>query len=175
MNQATLRTEAQPQPSASSHPGELTVIYGKGAFASGQRLATELLVDGLIQRGWTVRVIATPLQDRTQSHAPWAARMQLLGRLLVAWLRGIVAAFGARPLYVNLGQTRFAMLRDGLPLLVRGARGKRDCAVISLHGNLFTHWHAASLEARLLRRLARPARYVTILGTRQRDALVALG
>jgi glycosyltransferase involved in cell wall biosynthesis len=154
-----------------------TFIYGKGDFVSGQSLASELVIAGLRERGWRIDVITILLLDRMQKSDPRrVGRLLVLAcRLLVAWCGGLGVALGSRALYVNLGQTRFALLRDGLPLLVKGLFARDGRAVISLHGSLFLDWGYRSLEARLLRRILRAARYVTVLGERQKQALVRLG
>ncbi len=154
--------------------GSATVIYGKGSFPSGQRLASEMLIVGLQARGWSINVITTPLQDRTGSSSRLLGYVSLLFHLLWVWIQALVAAVEQRSLVVNLGQTRFAMIRDGFPLLVHTILRRRDNAIVSLHGNLFTGWDPTSSQARLLRRLTQPARYVTVLGEHQRACLVAM-
>ncbi|HEY6563482.1 MAG TPA: glycosyltransferase family 4 protein, partial [Pirellulaceae bacterium] len=155
-------------------------IYGNAPGFSGQRFASEILIDGLRQRGWDVRVIKTPVKNRLEDRS-WLERIGhwiALGvQFLVAWCRCAVAAIGFDLLHVNLGQTPFSMLRDGFPLLLRGIPGLRrqQRAIISLHGHVFMQWNFHTWEARFLRTLMRSASYVTILGPKQKDRLSQLG
>ncbi len=157
---------------------QVTFFYGSGGGFSGQRFASETLVAGLRQRGWPVSVINTPVLDRVGEYNLWKrlGEKPALGlRLLVAWLKGLWVSLNPVIIYINLGQTRFALLRDGLPLLIRGLFTHNRLAVVSLHGSLFMGWDRHSWEARLLRRITDAARYVTILGPRQKQRLVELG
>ena len=165
-------------PGAKESGRKVTCLYGSGTGFSGQRFASELLIAGLGQRGWQVGIIKTPLLDRVEGHSRGRRFLEKLGlglRLLAAWLKGVWVALGPAILYVNLGQTRFALIRDGLPLLVRRIFSRDRRAVISLHGNLFMAWHQRSLEARLLCQMARPARYITVLGPSQKERLIKFG
>lgn len=155
-------------------------IYGSGHGFSGQRFASEMLMMGLRQRGWSVEVIQTPVLDRV-SASSWSSevgeRLMLTLRLLSAWLKGLRLALGSEILHVNLGQTCFALLRDGFPLLVRSvlAPYRQTQAIVSLHGNVFMSWNDQSVETRLLRQIAKTVRYVTVLGPRQKDRLARFG
>jgi glycosyltransferase involved in cell wall biosynthesis len=152
-------------------------IYGSGRGFSGQRFASEMLVEGLRRRGWQVGVIQTPVLDRigeSNSEKGWGELLVLGLHLLAAWLKGLWLVSRPEMLHVNLGQTRFALLRDGLPLLVRSILGSSQ-AIISLHGNVFMGWDKQSLEVRLLRRMVRAARYITVLGPNQQKRLGDFG
>jgi glycosyltransferase involved in cell wall biosynthesis len=157
---------------------KVACLYGSGTGFSGQRFASELLIAGLGQRGWQVEIIKMPLLDRLEGHSSGKRLLEKLGlgvRLLAAWLKGLWIALGPVILYVNLGQTKFALIRDGFPLLVRGVLSRDGRAVISLHGNLFTAWKQPSFEARLLCQMTRSARYITVLGPNQKERLAELG
>jgi glycosyltransferase involved in cell wall biosynthesis len=156
---------------------KIHLIYGSGRGFSGQRFASEMLLAGLRQRGWVVEVIQTPVLDRvseSNNKNRLGEKLELGLRLLVAWSKGLWLALQPEILHVNLGQTRFALLRDGLPLLVRSLLGSSR-AIISLHGNVFMSWDKRSLEVRLLRRMARAARYITVLGPNQQKRLGDFG
>jgi hypothetical protein len=132
---------------------KVTCVYGSGRGFSGQRFASELLVSGLRQRGWQVVVVTTPLLDRIGEYSRGKRLREKLGmglRLVVAWLKGLGIALRPGILYVNLGQTRFALIRDGLPLFVRSLVPHDRRAVVSLNGNVFMGWAYHSLEARLM-------------------------
>jgi glycosyltransferase involved in cell wall biosynthesis len=95
---------------------------------------------------------------------------------LLAWLRsGQMLAAPRGSLCVNLGQTRFAFLRDAVPLLVGRMTFERSRITVSLHGSLFMAWSDGSWDVRVFRGLLRLAGTVTVLGERQRARLLALG
>jgi glycosyltransferase involved in cell wall biosynthesis len=149
-------------------------IYGKGTVTTGQQRASELAIQGLRARGWRVREIATPLLDRT-GRATGGHLVSLAARLATSWVRGLVCVFGPHPVCLNLGQTRFALVRDGFPLLTGGVLARSRRAVVSLHGSVFAQWALDSLEARLLRGIVSAAAHVTVTGQGQREQLVRLG
>jgi glycosyltransferase involved in cell wall biosynthesis len=96
-------------------------------------------------------------------------------RLAGAWVRGTAAICSADVAYVGLGQTSFALMRDGVPLLAADLLGSKAGAVVSLNGNLFAEWEGGSLQAQFLRRIVHVASYVTVLGPQQRDHMIRLG
>jgi glycosyltransferase involved in cell wall biosynthesis len=155
-----------------------TFFYGCSRGHSGQRFASEMLVTGLRQRGWQIRVVTTPLLDRIgeyRSEKRIAKTLMLGLRLIVAWLKGLWIALRPGILYVSLGQTRWALLRDGFPLLIRRLFPRQTGTVISLNGNVFMGWHDHTLEAKLLRHMAHAARYVTVVGPNQQRRLREIG
>jgi glycosyltransferase involved in cell wall biosynthesis len=156
----------------------VTFFYGSGSGFSGQSFASELLAGGLRQRGWQVNVVHTPLLDRMGGHHGGRRvqeKLVLALRLISVWLIGLWVALRPGVIYVNLGQTRLALLRDGFPLLIRRLFTRNRRAVVSLHGSVFMGWDYYSLEARLLRHAIHAARYVTVLGPNQKKRLVELG
>ena len=157
---------------------KVTCLYGSGTGFSGQRFASELLIAGLGQRGWQVGIIKTPLLDRVEGHSRGKRLLEKLSlglRLSAAWLKGVWVALGPVIFYVSLGQTKFALIRDGVPLLVRGIFSRDKRAVIALNGSLIMGWNQRSLEARLLCQMARSARYITVVGPHQKAQLVEIG
>jgi hypothetical protein len=145
---------------------EVTFLYGKGPGFSGQRIASELIIQGLRQRGWQVQVINTPVLDRINAHNRSKlilTRLALGWHLLEAWSKAFWSGIRSEVLYVNLGQTTFALIRDGLPLLIKSIFEREGRAIVSLHGNVFMEWADYSLEAKLFRFMTRPVRFITIL------------
>ncbi len=133
-----------------------------------------MVMRGLAERGWDCRALPQPVLERDRGGV--AVHLHFALQLLAAWarsLRMVAATHGS--LCVNLGQTRMAFLRDGLPLLIGWIRFGRARIVISLHGSLFMRWPVSSLNARLFRFLLRRAGTVTVLGERQRERLSMLG
>ena len=155
-----------------------TFYYASGLGFTGQSLASMLLANGLRQQGWQIKIINTPTFSRVTEQSQVQiifTKVTLILRLLMAWLKGLWAAVAFDLLYVTLGQTRYALIRDGFPLLVRRVLALNGRAAIALHGNLFMNWGYHSVEAKLLRQIVWPARYVTILGPNQQQKLVDLG
>ncbi len=163
-----------PTETSSLRRGTVYFCFADPAGFSGQKAATELVINGLAQRGWMCRRLPQPVLDRSDGRRLAAARY--LFRVLVSWIRSF-RLLGARGgwLGVNLGQTRAAFLRDAIPLLLGRAGLGRTRVIISLHGSLFMQWANGSLEARVFRFLLHHAGTVTVLGEPQRARLLALG
>jgi glycosyltransferase involved in cell wall biosynthesis len=141
---------------------------------SGQKAATELVIKGLTKRGWICRWLPQPVLDR-DSGRPLALVRYFLG-LLGAWMRSFrLLGAGGGWLCVNLGQTRAALLRDAVPLLLGRAGVGRKRVVVSLHGSLFMHWADDLLETRVFCFLLRNAGAITLGGNQQQSRLLALG
>jgi glycosyltransferase involved in cell wall biosynthesis len=155
-------------------PGPIYFCYADPAGFSGQKAATELVLNGLARRGWVCRRLPQPVLDRS-SGGRLAPVHYLLG-VLKAWIRAC-RLLGARGgwLGVNLGQTRAAFLRDAIPLLLGRTGLGRARVILSLHGSLFMQWTNRSLETRVFRFLLKNAGLVTVLGEQQRARLIALG
>ena len=158
----------------------LSAFYPNNTGFSGQRFASELLLDGLRKNGWQVVVVHSPALDRLSetgnNRVVFALQTaQIIFKLFLAWLKVLACGWKNTILYVNLGQTKFALLRDGLPLLVRKFLYSYKAAVISLHGNVFMKWEAQSLSAKFLRGISKQTNYLTVLGTQQKLKLVELG
>ncbi len=156
----------------------ISFFYGSGSGFSGQRFALELLIKGLRQRGWHVQIVNTPLLNRVAEHSGagiYASRLGLALHLLIAWMKGLRLAFGPGIMIVGLGQTKFALIRDGFPLLFKRIFVRSGRAIIALNGNLLMHWDYHSLEAKFLRSLAQAAGYITVVGPNQKTQLIALG
>ncbi len=159
---------------ASRPRGTVYFCFADPAGFSGQKAATEMVMRGLVARGWDCRRLPQPVLDRNQRSRLAGGRY--LFDLLTAWGRAcrLLVARGGW-LCVNLGQTRAAFFRDAIPLLLGRIGLSRERVIVSLHGSLFMHWPPASLETRLFRFLLRNAGRVTVLGERQRARLLELG
>jgi glycosyltransferase involved in cell wall biosynthesis/peptidoglycan/xylan/chitin deacetylase (PgdA/CDA1 family) len=142
---------------------------------SGLREATRLIQENIDKFRWRSRWIDMPALDRDRE-------VTILG-LLDYLFKGLVAvaSYGSiclvdRPvLHVTLGQTRAAMLRDGLPYLLTTGWRRRPLGIFSLHGSLFTKWQKRSVEALWLRLLVRRGQFLTVLGERQQRHACSLG
>lgn len=159
---------------SSAPRGTVWFCFADPAGFSGQKAATELVMGGLAGRGWVCRRLPQPVLDRSRGRAPELLRYAL--GVIGAWARAtrLLAARGGW-LWVGLGQTRAAFLRDAVPLLLGRLGLGRARVVISLNGNLFMDWGDLSTEARAFRFLLMNAGVVTVVGERQRARLLALG
>ena len=153
---------------------QLIVFYASGTGFSGQRLATEIVIEGLENKGWQVEAVPTPALDRVGSNSK-LGYLTLSANLFLVWLKGLTVAFSRTLIYVNLAQTKYGMIRDGFPLLARSVLPLKSRAVLSLHGSLFLEWQANSLEARLFKQMSRAANVITVLGPSQKNKLIDLG
>ncbi len=154
-------------------PGSIYFSFADPVGFSGQKAATELVIKGLSARGWACRRLPLPVfrdSGRPTSPVPFAAG------LVAAWARALrlTTARGAW-LCVNIGQTRFAFIRDAVPLLVgRAGLGRRRICIV-LHGSLFMRWARDSFDARAFIFLLGNAGVVTVLGESQKARLIELG
>jgi len=156
-------------------PPVVFFCYADPSGFSGQRIASEIVIQGLLARGWRCRRLPLPVK-RAAGTNRWSAIVRYLAALLVAWVRSLamVGTSGAR-LHLNLGQTRASFIRDIVPLVTgRLFLGRRNVAV-SLHGSLFMRWSAGSLNSRVFVWMLKRAGVVTVLGERQRAHLQRLG
>lgn len=141
---------------------------------SGQRTATELVIKGLERRHWPCFRLPQPALDR-DCRAKGAKIIYLTG-VLMAWMRGIRLLFAHGGWFCsNLPQTRIGMIREAVNLLFARVGIGRRRIVISLHGSLFMHWPARSLEARLFKWLLTQVGTITVLGEKQRERLLQMG
>jgi glycosyltransferase involved in cell wall biosynthesis len=154
----------------------IVAFYPTSKSFSGQRFASELLIEGLRKSGWNIRLVNSPALDRLSEGTinrllfPFQAL-----KLILVWMKVLIYGWSHQILYVNLGQTKFALLRDGLPLLIRKLLYSYKAAVISLHGSLFMTWKYQFFKAKLFRAITQQANYITVLGTQQKLKLVELG
>src|SRR5262245_41505208 len=120
------------------HSGTVFFCYAAPAGFSGQKEATEMVMHGLAKRGWDCRGLPQPVLERGRGGA--GAYVRFLSGLIAAWLRSLrMLVTPGGNLCVNLGQTKMAFLRDGIPLLVGCLAFGRARVTISLHGSLFMH------------------------------------
>src|SRR5581483_4579384 len=169
------RTLAAPRMTAPlpASRGPVYFCYANPAGFSGQKAATELVMQGLARRAWVCRRLPQPVLDRGGG---WNGGVKYLLYVSISWIRSLrLLVAGRGRLCVNLGQTRAAFLRDAVPLLLGRAGLGRARIIISLHGSPFMRWAEGSLETRLFRFLLGQAGTVTVLGERQQARLIALG
>lgn len=155
----------------------LFIYIDVGGGFSGQVAATELIVEGLQQRGVDVTRGLMPYLNRSSATPKWLRALAFGGRLLRAYTRLLFVRLPKRgSIHLSLGLTRFALVRDGLALFCASLfNGRSLRSVIALNGSVFTEWPVNSLNARLFRRVVHSADAVTCVGTSHRQALIDLG
>lgn len=158
---------------------KITAFYAGGTGFSGQRFATEIVLSGLRERGWKIEAIEIPSLDRVNYSQSFLRKIfksiELLLKSIVYSIKVIISAFSCSLIYVNVGQTKFSLFRDGLPLLIRSFFSSKPIGIISLHGSLFINWDKNCLENKLLNTMAKTAMYITVLGIKQCEKLAKLG
>lgn len=144
---------------------------------SGQAKASELIVAGFKNKNIPVSLLHPPAIDRTSKHLGALNYFFFLFRLLLCWLRALVFRFNSLcSVHLTLGQTLFALLRDGVTLyFVTLFQGDSLRSVVALHGSVFLNWEKKSWEAMLFLWIVRKCSYVTCLGERHRKSLINLG
>lgn len=160
----------------------ITFVYPGGSGFSGQRFASELLMDGLRKRGWNVLKVSVPTLDRVTERkvGQWyflpSQGLNIGFKLLETWLEVIKFSWKTDILHISLGQTKFAMIRDAFPMVVlSNLTACTDRAIISLNGNNFMNWSFDNLEAKIMRAICSKARYITVVGSNQKRHLSKLG
>ena len=155
----------------------LFIYIDVGGGFSGQVAATELIVEGLQQRGVDVTRGLMPYMNRSGATPKWLRALAFGGRLLRAYTWLLFVRMPRRgSIHLSLGVTRFALVRDGLALFCASLfNGRSLRSVIALNGSVFTEWPVNSLNARLFRRVVHSADAVTCVGTSHHQALIDLG
>ena len=95
--------------------------------------------------------------------------------IFFTWLRAIVTSFHVSVVCLNLGQTRIAFLREGLPFRIIAKLRPSVRRIVSLHGSVFMGWKSGDDMATRLIQVLAPAHVVTVLGPKQRQHLINLG
>jgi glycosyltransferase involved in cell wall biosynthesis len=144
---------------------------------SGQAAATELIMDGFRAQGIGVFRGLLPHFNRT-GKVPALLRCGAFScRLIQAYWRFLwVRLPTGSTIHLSLGQTRFALLRDGVALWCASAFNPRSLRrMVALNGSVFTKWPRASLNARIFRWIIGRCDVVTCVGVSHAEALQALG
>ncbi len=147
---------------------------------SGQRIASEMLANGLIDAGYLVEEVYTPTLNRQNETKNSKSRLilqyaDLLLRLLRTWLKAIAIAFTDNVVYVNPGQSSYGLLREGLIILVRKLIGKNNLSIVALHGSTFLDWQGHEMACKIFKLMLCSSRFVVVLGPTHREKLVKLG
>lgn len=153
--------------------GSIHFCFADPVGFSGQKAAAELVLNGLARRGWRCRRLPQPVFER--GGGPVAA-LRYLWRVSTAWVRAsqLLVARGGW-LWVGLGQTRTAFLRDAVPLFLGRLGLGRSRVIVSLNGSVFMQWADDSLDAKMFRFLLGQAGRITVVGEKQRERLLGLG
>jgi glycosyltransferase involved in cell wall biosynthesis len=161
---------------------KLVMFYARddSNIYSGQRVASEMLANGLIDAGYAVEEVYTPTLNR-QNEAKNSKRWlliqyaDLLSRLARTWFKEIAIAFTNNIVYVNPGQSTYGLLREGLIIFVRNLIGKNHLSIVALHGSTFLDWQGDETACRIFRSMLCSSRFVVVLGPTQSEKLIKLG
>ena len=155
----------------------LFIYIDVGKNFSGQAQATEFIVEGLQAQGHTCRRKCLPYLDRSGHLSKRVSGFFFFRKLLLAYAGLLFERVPSRGvIHLSLGQTRFALLRDGLALLCARFLSARNVRkAIALHGSVFASWAVDSLDARIFRWIVRGADFVTCLGDAHAAGLQRLG
>lgn len=152
----------------------IIAIYTAGKGITGQMAATHVLLDILRKEQSQISEYRLPTLNRNSGNR-FLAKFGYLFRLLLAWLRLPAYLFKRFDyIYLNVGQTMTALLRDLVPFYLL-TQFNRAQGCVSMHGNVFMDWEKGDLCSRLLSLIISKADHVTVLGTNQREKLISLG
>jgi len=153
---------------------QILFIYASSRNYSGGQKATELIINGLKKRNWDCIELKLPVFYRSLNY--YAAISHYASEFLLFIVGFIKSFLITRPIiYVNIGQSKFALLRDGIPFLLLSLLHHSRKSIISLHGSWFMNWKKGSLVVKWFNLLCLMARYITVLGPNQKIQLQALG
>jgi glycosyltransferase involved in cell wall biosynthesis len=155
----------------------LFIYIGVSSGFSGQAAATELIIDGFRGQGIACSRQLLPHLDRTGRLSKCVGGLSFSIDLLRAYgdllLRKLPAGSA---IHLSLGQTRFALLRDGFALLCATAFNSRSLRrVVALNASVFTGWARESWNARIFRWIIWRCDIVTCVGVSHAQALQDLG
>ena len=134
---------------------QILAFYATSNIFSGQRIAFELVLQGISSKGWEVSVINTPAFDRTEKNVNRHLNLliqliHLLPRVLYSWFKFLFYGHG-KLLCVCLGLTKIALIREGLPILLGNFFFPENKSIISLNGSNIMFWEYNSFETKLFR------------------------
>ncbi|MEH1805669.1 glycosyltransferase family 4 protein [Nostoc sp.] len=157
----------------------MLAVYTVGNIFSGQRFASEILIQGLHAKNWEIHVLNPPGFNRLEEkiNLRWFFSIkiiELIFKILFVWFQ-VFLSEKETILYINLGQTKFALIREGFPILIRKIRYFNSPTVISLHGSWFMNWDYNSFESKLFRLYLNGADFITVLGTNHKEKALSLG
>jgi glycosyltransferase involved in cell wall biosynthesis len=149
-------------------------IFADTPGFSGQKEATRIIYDNIDRNERAVELIKMPALNRSQTTLE--ASLDYLYQACRAIGLVTKAMLSSRPLvHLSLGQTKAAMIRDAIPLLMIMGFRNRKSAIVSLNGSIFIEWKSNCYEARWFRLIMTQASVLTVLGQRQVENAVRLG
>ncbi|WP_309396719.1 glycosyltransferase family 4 protein [Cerasicoccus maritimus] len=154
----------------------LFIYIGVEQGFSGQAIASQLAMKILACKAVTIECCELPHLDRSCSGNAFSRYIGLAVKLVRAYWGMMTGPGGWDAVHVAVGQTPFAMVRDGLALKIATWRSRRDARTFAaLNGGVFTRWYKSDLPARMLRWVARQAHQLCCVGPRQEASLEKLG
>lgn len=144
-------------------------LYPIGKGDSGQRRATELIIESLGKDKINSTVVAVPVLDRSDGFF-FLALLRYVWSLLAAWGYYLISIRHWTIMHWTIGQTNQALIRDSFPVSI--CRLLKRPIVTSIHGSNFMEWNREKgLGVRFFSQLKRCAA-VTVLGEKQRKHLL---
>jgi glycosyltransferase involved in cell wall biosynthesis len=142
---------------------------------SGQAASTELIIHG-IDSASVLRCLI-PYLDRSGVSPRLISSFSFLLRLSAVYWRLLIERLpSGSAIHLSLGQTRFALLRDGLALVCASAFNSRSLRqVVALNASVFTGWARESWNARIFRWIIWRCDVVTCVGVSHAQGLQDLG
>ena len=148
--------------------------FADAKIHSGQRESSRLTYMAIDSQKWMVRLIVLPGFEHDR--AGWGRWVMYVLRLIGSWIEFLPVFFVSRPVvHFNIGQSKMAMLRDGVPLLTLYLFKRDARVVLAIQGNLFIRWAPRDVMARLFSRLVTRADAITVLGPNQSAKLGQFG
>lgn len=141
---------------------EAVFVYATGEGFSGQRFASEQLIQQMREAGIKCHLLTTP--------ALGSKKPLVVTHYIISLLYFYVACFWriqrSRVIHINLGQSRVGLWREGFALEVAKVK-KVTNTIVSLHGNVFMDWEPNHGIGKLFKKRLSTVNVVTVLGTQQ--------
>jgi glycosyltransferase involved in cell wall biosynthesis len=163
----------------SKYVKNIIVLYVSLSSFSGQQFAIEIVMKGLSERGWNISSLKIPALERTDKiHSNLICLsveiLRILWPTLLIWCKLILSRRDLI-LYAGLGQSKFALLREGLPIIMSSKIKKFSGVIISLHGSNFMSWNRECFEFKIFSLVVANADKISVLGPAQYNKMISLG
>ncbi len=151
---------------------QVCFLYPIGSNDSGQRRATELIVESLGPEKLKATVVGVPVLDRNTGGYCWSF-LVYTAKLLVTWVRFLFTLHRWTVLHWTIGQTSQAWLRDSFPIWITKFLNRPIIA--SIHGSNFMEWSKDIQPGGQFFEYLRLCKTVTVLGPKQEAHLLQQG
>jgi glycosyltransferase involved in cell wall biosynthesis len=155
-------------------------LYAKSHGFSGQCFAIETVIEGLLEKDWLVSSLKMPSIDRSRSIGKgrklsiFVNILNIIFPTLIMWLKVLFLNRNSI-LYLGMGQTKFSLIREGIPVALAATINPFHGLIISLHGSDFMNWSEECFEKKLFLLIAKKANFITVLGPNQLEKMISFG